>query len=175
VAFISVALLPIMMLATYFGAELFAARISLAASGADWSVIVRTYGSVAVGWNAALSYPVLGVGPGNMDDLASIQRETLRSFGVPDYVLYAEYFNRTLNNGVGAILSFFGFIGGGAYFVLVAYLLKSVARNLRWGMIATLILIACVMSGAIYSPKHLWPLVLLAAIAGASPIGRMPR
>lgn len=140
---------------------LFGSRIELAQNGVDWSITVRTYGALVAGWNVAMKNPLFGVGVGNFDAMREIVINTYAGFNVPAYVFNASYFESTLNNGIAANLAYFGFAGSIIHLTLWTKFLHALDAITPRLVIFGLILIIYFTTGSIYSPRGVWPLVLL--------------
>lgn len=148
--------------------QLFGGRVGMAQRGTDWSVIARTYGAIVAGWNVAMAYPIFGAGAGNFEGFQDIMSQTYIGFHVPEWVIRAEFLQRSLNNGLGATLAYFGLLGGAIHVYLWTRILKTLAPATSVGfMLATMFIIYCT-AGNIYSPKAVWPLFIIFAAVRAA-------
>lgn len=142
---------------------MFGNRLGQAQTGADWSVIVRTYGAIFVGWRTALSYPIFGAGVGNFEGFQAIQMQTFIDFRVPEYVIRSDFLENLMNNGWGSTLAYFGFIGGALHTLMWLKLIRDLSFHIN--MIAGLGLLTVIFftQGGIYTPKAVWPIFIVAA------------
>ena len=167
----SVVAIAAVIVVSFLFVQFFGQRVGSAQRGSDWSVIARTYGAIVAGWNVALEYPIFGAGPGNFAAIAPIQSQTYIDFHVPEYVVRGELLSKTLNNGIGAALAFFGFIGGFVYFVLSAKLWKSLGPAVSYSFIVIIMVVVSMTAGNIYSPKSVWPQFLIFGALASREIG----
>lgn len=154
----------------YLSSALFSSRLELAQAGTDWSVTVRTYGAMAAGWNVAMAYPLFGVGAGNFDAMRDIVINTYIGFNVPDYVFTASYFESSVNNGIATNLAYFGVAGAIVHIMLWLGFYRRLAPRAPRLLLLGLMFLIYNAAGNIYSPKGVWPTMLLVVAAASNPV-----
>jgi hypothetical protein len=155
----------VMVLIVALLGTVFSTRIESFSAQSDWSVTVRTYGSVLAGWESSLQRPIFGTGLDNFDAGRAEIASTYRQLGVPSYVTETDLLEISINNGFAVALIFFGFVGSAIYLWIWGGLMRSLAplapALLRW-----FVLFCTWLSySAIYSPSVLgMAFILLAAL-----------
>jgi hypothetical protein len=158
---VSVALLA--ALAILFN-RVFSARLLTILSGSDWSTTVRTYGAFDASWTVARQHPFFGVGVSNFEYVRSTVLQVYLDRGVPFAIVDSNALKNLIGtNGLTPPLIYFGFAGTAAYLYLWDWITRFLAplapAPMRW----VLFWIVCLMSGSIYAPSYVWPLIALMA------------
>jgi hypothetical protein len=141
------------VLASVILGRVFSTRIESFSPTNDWSVTVRTYGSLLAGWNVALAHPIFGAGVNNFDAVRYELGLTYRNLGVPSYITNSSQLDRSMNHALGAALTFFGFAGTVVYITAWIGMLKSLAPSPPISLIFITYGMTSLAFGALYSPQ----------------------
>lgn len=137
--------------AAFLVAQLFTARFQQITSGADYSVIYRTYGSLLAAFATVREHPLVGVGIGSIDAAYEPLTQTYLSLGVPASSVFYEW-RFQVQNLPSALLIYLGLGGGTIYLLLMHRYARSLIGRLDWKIWSLLILQAATIS-AFYSPR----------------------
>ena len=125
-------------------------RINEVRNGSDYSATIRLFTSINIGLESALLHPIAGVGIGGFDASKDLIIDILIDGGVP-MPIAIEGWDKTLNNGIGTHILYYGFVLLPFYIFAFSYLLNLLSER-NGIMVFLLMLCICFVTGSIYSP-----------------------
>jgi hypothetical protein len=141
-------------------------RIDQVVSGTDYSVSLRLLASTRIGLEAALRYPIGGVGLGGYQAVEALIIGIAIESGVPYYEAHL-YWPLLINNGIGAHFLYFGFVLL-AFYVFSFYRLLDSLSTGNGAMLFFIVVCLCFFEGSIYSPRFVIYYFLFAAASQIS-------
>ena len=142
-------------------------RAHALAAGNDESTAMRTYATAYAGWRVALAHPIFGAGIANFNYVQSTMASAFLDMGASTRLAFSEQMRKSINNGFGATLLFYGFLGSAVFVSLLTWLMKALMPRGAVSERFTFLVLVSVTTGTLYGPMFFWPLFLLAGARNA--------
>lgn len=168
----SLAAVPILVIGYLLLSSLFETRLQTIASGDDYSLIYRTYGSLFAALASLGETPLFGVGIGSIDLAFKPLTDTYIALGVPASAVFYEW-RFQVQNLPSALAIYLGLVGTTFYIMSLRAYIRFLVGPLRWPFIF-LILMLSATEAAFYSPRFNVYLFLFLAVGRLGMIRSSP-